>query len=136
MVVEEREEVGLTTGGPEFDFSEDAAVDAAGVPVGMSRVRKWRSSVDSEGASPRVATMIRRTWAAVRAGFSRFSVPARASTPGAVTGPWVRPAGLSASNPPRRQVRIHRSMVSLDTCTISPNGPGCTPASARTIGPR
>jgi hypothetical protein len=81
----------------------------------MSRVRKWRSSVDSDGASPSAAIMIRRTCAAVRAGFSRFSVAAKPSTPGAVTGPWVRPAGLSASNPPRRHSLIHRSMVSLET---------------------
>lgn len=80
--------------------------------------------------------MIRRTCAAVLAGFSRFKVSARDSTPGAVTGPWVRPRGLRASNPPRRHSRIHRSMVSFETCTTSPKGPGCSPARARTIGPR
>ncbi len=57
--------------------------------------------------------MIRRTCAAVRAGRSRLSVAASDRICGAVTGPWVRPWGLSASNPPRRQNRIDRSMVSF-----------------------
>ena len=61
--------------------------------------------------------MIRRTCAAVRSMFSRFSAAAIASTLGAVTGSHLRSLGSSASNPPCCQARIHLSRVFRDTCT-------------------
>ena len=81
--------------------------------------------------------MIRRTCAAVRSMFSRFSAAAIASTLSAVTGSHLRSLGSSASNPPLRQARIHRSMVLRETCTPRPPGPACTcPAMPRTTRPR
>src|SRR6266540_3452402 len=48
-----------------------------------------------------------------------------------------RRAGSNASNPPRRQARIHRSRFCRDTRTGLPNGPECSrPASSRTSRPR
>ena len=55
--------------------------------------------------------MIRRTCAAVRSMFSRFSAAAIASTLSAVTGSHLRSLGSKASNPPVRQALIHLSMV-------------------------
>ena len=52
--------------------------------------------------------MIRRTCAAVRSMFSRFSAAAIASTLSAVTGSHLRSLGSKASNPPLRQALIHR----------------------------
>ena len=81
--------------------------------------------------------MIRRTCAAVRSMFSRFSAAAIASTLSAVTGSHLRSLGSSASNPPVRQARIHLSMVLRETCTPRPPGPACTwPAMPRTTRPR
>ena len=50
--------------------------------------------------------MIRRTCAAVRSMFSRFSAAAIASTLSGVTGSHLRSLGSKASNPPVRQARI------------------------------
>ena len=81
--------------------------------------------------------MIRRTCAAVRSMFSRFSAAASASTLSAVTGSHLRSLGSSASNPPARQALIHLSMVLRETCTPRPPGPACTcPAMPRTTLPR
>jgi hypothetical protein len=81
--------------------------------------------------------MMRRTCAEVRAGRSRFRVAAKDRICAGVTAPWARPRGFNASNPPARQARIHRSMVSLETVTVPPNGPGWTIAArSLTIGPR
>ena len=81
--------------------------------------------------------MIRRTCAAVRSMFSRFSAAAIASTLSAVTGSHLRSLGSSASNPPARQALIHLSTVLRETCTPRPPGPACTcPAMPRTTRPR
>ena len=68
--------------------------------------------------------MIRRTCAAVRSMFSRFSAAAIASTLSAVTGSHLRSLGSKASNPPLRQALIHLSMVLRETCTPAPARPG------------
>ena len=78
-------------------------------------MRKSRSSVDSDGASPRLSLIIRRTCALVRFGRSRFNVAASNRIWAGVTAPWARPLSFNASNPPARQSRIHRSMASLET---------------------
>ena len=62
-----------------------------------------------------MARRIRATCAAVRAGFSRFSPAASSSTAASVRGVTCRAGGASAANPPARQARIHRSIVSRDT---------------------
>jgi len=59
-----------------------------------------RCSVRSDGAQPAVRPRIRRTWAAVRSGFSSFSASATASTSAGVRGWHCLGDGTSASNPP------------------------------------
>ncbi len=77
------------------------------------------------------------TWAAVRAGFSRFNAVASSSTSAGVRGVTRAGRGTSASNPPLRQSRAQRSMVWRETRTGAPNGPVCSrSASARTSRPR
>ena len=98
---------------------------------------KCRCSVRTDGDQPHDFSRIRRTWAAVRAGFSRFSPAAMSSTAASVRGVTCRAGGASAANPPSRQARIHRSTVPRDTATGSPNGPSCAlDAISRTIRPR
>ena len=65
-----------------------------------SRRPNSRCSVRSDGAQPAVSCKIRRTCAAVRSGFSRFSASASASTSSGVRGWHCRGDGTSASNPP------------------------------------
>ena len=81
----------------------------------------------TDGDQPQLARRIRITCAAVRTGFSRFSPAASSSTAASVRGVTCLAGGASAANPPARQARIHRSIVSRDTLTGSPNGPGCAP---------
>ena len=59
-----------------------------------------RCRVRSDGAHPDVTCRIRRTCAAVRPGFSRFSASASARTSSGVRGAGCRGDGTSASNPP------------------------------------
>jgi hypothetical protein len=108
----------------------------SGRVVSSSRA-KCRVSVRADGDQPWWARKIRMTCAAVRAGFSRFSAAASSRISASVRGITWRGGGASASNPPARQVRIHRSIVARDTTTGWPNGPGCAcPASSRTSRPR
>nr|WP_227012905.1 MULTISPECIES: hypothetical protein [unclassified Pseudonocardia] len=66
-----------------------------------------------------------------------MSAAAVASTSGGVRAVTLAGWGTSASNPPTRQARTHRSMVCRVTCTGSANGPGCArSASSRTSFPR
>src|SRR6266542_3967694 len=99
---------------------------------------KWRCNVRSPGAQPSWVRRIRRTWVAVRSGFSRFSATANSMISAGSLELDCRGLGTNASNPPRRQARIHRSRVSRETRTRladqlvaeqpdrpSPLGPGC-----------
>jgi hypothetical protein len=105
--------------------------------VVSSRRTKSRCRVRSVGAHPRCARRIAATCTAVRSGTSFFTATARSSTSAGVRGDTRRGVGTSASNPPRRQSRIHRSSVARDARTGVPNGPGCSrAASARTSRPR
>jgi hypothetical protein len=105
--------------------------------VSSSSRAKWRCKVRSEGDQPPLARRTRATCAAVRAGFSRFSAAARASTSAGVRGVTWRHGGASASNPPDRQARIQRSRLGREIVTGSPNGPACSrAASSRTSRPR
>jgi len=61
-----------------------------------------RCRVRSPGARPSWAGKIRRTWAAVRPGFSFFSAEASSITSAGSRGADWRGEGTSASNPPRR----------------------------------
>jgi hypothetical protein len=65
-----------------------------------SRRSNSRCRVRSDGAQPAVSCRMRRTCAAVRSGFSRFSASATASTSSGVRGWHCRGDGTSASNPP------------------------------------
>ena len=77
------------------------------------------------------------TCAAVRAGFSRFSAAASSSICGAVRGVTCRGGGASASNPPARQVRIHRSSRGpRHPDRLAERAPMRLPASSRTTRPR
>ena len=113
---------------------------SGGVPSGRVRSSsrsKCRCSVRTDGDQPHDFSRIRRTCAAVRAGFSRFSPAAMSSTAASVRRVTCRAGGASAANPPSRQARIHRSAVPRDTITGSPNGPSCALAAiSRTIRPR
>lgn len=113
---------------------------AGGVPSGRvlsSRRTKWRCRVRTDGAEPACSLKIAATWAAVRPGTSRFNAVASSSTEAGVRGSALRAEGTRASNPPVRQARIHRSNVSRETRTRSPNGPACSwLASSRTSRPR
>jgi hypothetical protein len=81
--------------------------------------------------------MIRLTCAAVRSGFSFFSAVASSNTSGGVRGWDWRGLGTSASNPPLRQSRIHRSSVHRLIRAVRPSGSVCgTAAIARTSAPR
>jgi hypothetical protein len=91
-------------------------------PCCRARRSKWRCRVRSEGAHPDWARRIRATWAAVRAGFSRFNAVATSSTSAGVRGVTRAGRGTSASNPPPRQSRAQRSMVWRETRTGAPNG--------------
>ena len=51
--------------------------------------------------------------------------PGPAPRPGSAARPCAG-LGTSASNPPRRQSRIHRSIVARETRTGCPNGPACS----------
>jgi hypothetical protein len=105
--------------------------------VASSSRSKWRCSVRTDGDQPQCARRTRSTCAAVRPGFSRFSAAASSRVSASVRGITCRAGGTSASNPPARQPRIHRSIVARDTLTGSPNGPGCArAASSQTSRPR
>ena len=95
----------------------------AGTVRSSSRRTKWRCSVRSDGAQPDWARRILATCAAVRSGRSRLSAAAKASTSAGVRGCTRAGVGTSASNPPARHQRTHRSIVCRDTRTCSPNGP-------------
>jgi hypothetical protein len=89
------------------------------------------------GRPPQLSAQVRRIAAAVRSGFSRRSATANSSTSPGVRGVHWRGLGTSASNPPTRQSRIHRSMVCRLIRTRRPNGSVCSrEASSRTICPR
>jgi hypothetical protein len=75
----------------------------------------------SPDAQPSWARRMRRTWAAVRAGFSRFSAIAISMTSAGTRSPAWRGVGSNASNPPRRQARIQRSRMSRETRTGRPS---------------
>jgi len=111
-----------------------------GLPSGRvtsSSRSKCRCSVRTDGDQPHDFSRIRRTCAAVRARFSRFSPAAISSTAASVRRVTWRAGGASAANPPARQARIHRSIVARDTITGSPDGPSCAlDAISRTIRPR
>ena len=108
----------------------------SGRVVSSSR-SKCRCSVRTDGDQPQLPRKIRTTCAAVRVGFSRFGPAASSSTAASVRGVACRAGGASAVNPLARQGRIHRSIVSLETVTGSPNGPGrALAASPRTSRPR
>ena len=93
--------------------------------------------VRTDGAEPSWAARIRRTCAAVRAGFSIFRPAASSSVSVPARGGHCRGEGTSASNPPCRRATIHRSIVRRDTATGVPDGPSCSrAASSRTIAPR
>ena len=111
---------------------------ASGALREVSPVRlNIRWIVVSSGAHPACALRIRCTCAAVRAGFSFFSAAASSITSGGVRGGDCRGDGTSASNPPWRHSRIHRSSDHRVTRTGCPAGPACSrPASSRTIAPR
>ena len=99
---------------------------AGGCPVGRvvsSNRAKWRCRVRSSGAQPAWARRIAVTCTAVRSGTSRFNAAARSNTSAGVRGDTRRGGGTKASKPPRRQSRIHRSIVARDTRTGCPNGP-------------
>lgn len=102
-----------------------------------SSCTKWRCKVRSEGAHPDWEYMIRTTCAAVRRGFSFLSATAISNTSAGVRADTRAGVGTSASNPPARQRRIHRSIVWRDTRTRAPNGSvwACS-ASSRTCLPR
>ena len=72
------------------------------------------------------AVGIWQIWAAVRPGTSRFSPAASSSVDAGVRGSDRRGEGTSASNPPARQARIHRSRLTRETRIRSPNGPRCS----------
>ena len=81
--------------------------------------------------------MIRAIWAPVRCGFSRRSEHANSKIVAGVRGLVDRGPGLSASNPPPRHARIHRSKLLRLTRTVDPVGAGMLPGGqARTIRPR
>ena len=102
-------------------------------PAAISARTKCRCRVRSDGAQPRRAAMTRATCAAVRCGFSLFSAAASSSTAASVRGATCRGEGHSASNPPARYARIHRSRLVRDTRA----GPACTCAAMpRTSPPR
>src|SRR5262249_43860593 len=80
------------------------------------------------------ASPARRAGGGARAPARRAPGPRRRGGGGG--GPGGR-GGAAAVPPPARQARIHRSIVSRDTRTGSPNGPGCAlAASSRTSRPR
>ena len=96
-----------------------------------------RCRVRSDGAHPDVTCRTRRTCAAVRPGFSRFSASASASTSSGVRGAGCRGDGTSASNPPSSYRLRHRVSVEYDTVTRRPPGPSWTrPASSLARQPR
>jgi hypothetical protein len=98
---------------------------------------KWRWIVRSAGPDPSRSRMIRTICAAVRSGASRFNATANSSTAAGVRGTPSRAAGTSASNPPSRHARTHRSSVTRETRTRSPHGVKCSrAASSRTASPR
>ena len=111
-----------------------------GVPSGRevsSRAANQRWMARSEGAQRSRAARIRRTCAAVRAGFSIFRPAASSTTSSSVRGAHCRGAGTSASNPPARRATTHRSIVRRDTDTGAPDGPSCSRAASwRTTAPR
>ena len=116
--------------------AEHRAPSPAVAPVSPSRW-KCRCRVRSSGAQPSWVRKIRRIAAAVRSGFSRRNATASSSTSPGVRGVHWRGLGTSASNPPARQSRIHRSMVCREIRTRRPNGSVCSrDASSRTIFPR
>ena len=91
----------------------------------------------ADGAPPSDSMMIRWICAAVRAGCSRRSATANSSNRSGVLFATRRGAGTSASNPPTRYARIHRSSVLRDTRTQRPSGPRCSrAANERTSAPR
>ena len=107
-----------------------------GCPPGRvvsSRAANQRWMARSEGAQPSRAARIRRTCAAVRAGFSIFRPTASSTTSASVRGAHCRGAGTSASNPPARRATIHRSMRAPRHRHRPPDGPSCSrAASSRT----
>jgi len=113
---------------------------AGGAPPGRvvsSRASSHRWIVRTDGTHPPWAARIRRTCAAVRAGFSIFRPAASSSVPVPSRGGHCRGEGTSASNPPSRRATIHRSSVRRDTGTVLPSGSSCSPdARSRTIAPR
>ena len=114
---------------------------SGGCPPGRvtsSRAANQRWIARSEGAQPSRAIRIRRTWDAVRAGFSSFSPTASSTTSASVRGAHWRGSGTSASNPTSRRATTHRSRVRRDTETFFlPSGPSCSRAArSRTTAPR
>ena len=111
-----------------------------GFPSGRvvsSRRAKWRCNVRADGVSVPWAARIAATWAAVRAGFSRFNATANSRVWAQVRGFAPRGGGTSAWNPPARHARIQRSSVTRETCTRAPNGPACSASAIpRTMAPR
>ena len=102
-----------------------------------SRRSNSRCRVRSDGAHPVVTCRIRRTCAAVRPGFSRFSASASARTSSGVRGAGCRALGTSASNPPSSYRRRQRVSVEYDTVTRRPPGPSwARPASSLARQPR
>ena len=108
---------------------------------GGARPGGWSAPAGRNGAAASARPATRRVRAQdhrdLRRGplrASRFNATASSSTSAGVRGATRRGAGTSASNPPRRQSRIHRSSVARDTRTGSPNGPGA-PAGQRADQP-
>ena len=113
---------------------------SGGSPPGRvvsSRASSHRWIVRSDGTAPPCAARIRRTCAAVRAGFSIFSPAARSSVSVPSRGGHCRGDGTSALNPPSRRATTHRSIVRRDTLTFLPSGSWCSrDARSRTTAPR
>ena len=82
---------------------------SGGCPPGLvvsSRASSHRWMVRSDGTAPPWTARIRRTCAAVRAGFSIFRPAASSSVPVPSRGGHCRGEGTSASNPPSRRATI------------------------------
>ena len=111
-----------------------------GAPPGRvvsSRASSHRWMVRSDGTAPPWAARIRRTCAAVRAGFSIFSPAASSSVCVPSRGGHCRGEGTSPPKPSSRRATIHRSRVRRDTVTFRPSGPACSrDARSRTTWPR
>ena len=113
---------------------------SGGAPPGRvvsSRASSHRWMVRSDGTAPPCAARIRRTCAAVRAGFSIFSPAASSSVSVPSRGGHCRGDGTSPPNPSSRRATTHRSSVRRDTLTFFPSGPACSrDARSRTTSPR